>query len=143
MPALVLTNTEVLSGSDADFYQGLAGETITAGQVCYLSAATNRLLKADANLSLAAASVKGVALNGASAEQPLRLQTGGVLIFGATSTINSLAVVVGENLILDATAGGMTQAADAATGWYVTTLGVTSGADRMRLNIFSSNQPVP
>ena len=143
MAALVVDATEVLSGTNADFFQGISGATVTAGQVCYLDAMDNKIKLADADASLARASVRGIALHGALSGQPLRLQTAGDLIFGVSAVIDALTVVVGESLVLSATPGGITQSSDLATGMYVTTVGITSGADRMRLNLFSSNQPVP
>jgi hypothetical protein len=143
MPVLVLTAAEVLAGADADFYQGIAGATITAGQVCYLDSVDNRIKLADADASLSKASVKGVALHGAGAEQPMRMQTGGAMVFGASAVINALDVVVGTALFLSATPGAMTEAADVTSGLYVTNIGVAAPSDTIRLNIFSSNQPLP
>jgi hypothetical protein len=143
MPALVLTAAEVLATSNADFYQGISGVTITAGQVCFLDTLDNRIKLADADASLSKASVKGIALHGASAEQPMRLQTGGSLIFGASAVINALDVVVGTALGLSATPGAMTEMADITSGLYVTTIGVAAPNDMLHLNIFSSAQPLP
>ena len=60
-----------------------AGATITAGQSVYEDQADGKIKLADANLSLAAAKAKGLALHGALSNQPIRYQKGGKAIVGA------------------------------------------------------------
>lgn len=130
MAEVSITPANVLPGADADYYRGLAGATIVAGSPVYLDATTNRLMGADANASLETADVKGIALHAASAEQPLRIQTAGVITIGGT-------VVLSTIYILGA-AGGIAPAVDLASGWYTTILGVGISATQLRLGIFPS-----
>jgi hypothetical protein len=127
-----ITPASVVPGSDAEFYRGLAGATITAGMAVYLDEMTNTLKLADANLSLESADVKGIALHAASANQPLKIQTAGEITIGGT-------VVLATVYILGAGgSGGIAPAADKASGWYTSVIGVASSASKLRINIFNS-----
>jgi len=96
----------------------------------YKDATTNQLLNADANGSAETAEVIGIALNAASLGQPLRVQTAGVISIGGT-------VVLATIYILGA-AGGIAPAADLASGWYTSVIGVAISATQLRLGIFPS-----
>jgi hypothetical protein len=121
----------VLPGTDAEVFQGLAGGTLTAGMACYLDATTNRVKAADANASLESAEVKGIALHAASAEQPIRLQTGGTLTIGAT-------VVLATIYILSGTPGGIAPAVDLASGMYTSIVGVAISATALRITVVNA-----
>lgn len=112
---------------EAIYVDGTAGETITAGMTCYLST-DSKYYKADNNDTAAKAVVKGIALNGASLNQPIRIQTGGTITIGAT-------VAVGTIYVQSTTAGGIAPSADLATGNYVTILGVATTAAILKLGI--------
>src|SRR5581483_1775072 len=95
------------------YSDGTAGATITAGQPVYLDSATNTY-----KLSLAAgtateATAAGIAVNGASAGQPVRIQTSGDLDLGATLT-------VGRVYVLSANAGKIAPVTDLASTNRVT-----------------------
>lgn len=112
MAILSITASAVLKGANAQFQTGLAGATITAGQTVYLDAADSTYKLADANLSAAAATVVAIALNSASAGQPVSvLQEDDDFTTGGT-------MVTGTVYVLSATAGGINPAADLAAGWY-------------------------
>lgn len=130
MAEISITSANVAPGADADYYRGLAGSTIVAGSPVYLDATTNRLLGADANGSVETAEVRGIALHSASAEQPLKVQTAGVITIGGT-------VVLATIYILGA-AGGIAPAADLVSTWYSTIIGVAISATQIRLGIFCS-----
>ena len=130
MSNVSVTAAEVQPGSDGDFYDGTAGETITAGQTIYLSLVDNRLYKADAN-SLPGSNVKGISCHGASLSQPLRIQTSGTIVIGATASI-------GEGIAywLSETAGGIAPYVDLdAGGMYGTFLGESDGLNGIKLQI--------
>jgi hypothetical protein len=133
MAELVITGTQVLSEPDADFYQGIAGEAVVAGDVVYLDVLTNRLRLADANGSQDSAEVLGLALHEAANEQPLRVQTAGTVVLGATA-----APVVGGVYVLGAAAGGLAPVADKLAGWYTTVVGVGAANNTLRLSVFPS-----
>lgn len=131
MADITITATSVVAGTDADIYQGVAGETTTAGQAVYLDYLTNRLFLADANASEGAAEVKGVALHGASAGQPLRVQTAGGITIGGTTVESTIYIASG-------TAGGIAPAVDLASGWYTTVIGVGGLTNTLKLSVFPS-----
>lgn len=118
MTALTITPANVVAGSNAVRDIGTAGETITAGQVLYLAAATGRWMKADTNAGTAEARTpKAIALNGASAGQPVSLHKGGDITIGATMT-------AGVAYYLGGTAGAIVPVGDLTTGDYPTIIGI-------------------
>jgi len=130
MADISVTATSVVPYANEQTAVGVAGETITAGQVVYLNSTTGKLMKADADT--AAESVcKGIALNGGALNQPIKYQYGGEITIGAT-------VAVGTVYVVSATAGGIAPLADLTSGDYVSILGVASTAARIKLNIFNS-----
>lgn len=141
MADLLITATSVIKGSDCDVYNGLAGATITAGQAVYLNTTTNRLQLADANASLAAANVKGIALHASGDGQPLQIAVSGTLTMttgGAGTTL-----VVGTPYFLSATAGGLAPPADLATGMYTTEVFICKTATTVVMGIKASGALVP
>src|SRR5262245_57867332 len=133
MAELTIGPSQVLSGPDADFYQGIAGQAVTAGQAIYLDSLSNRLRLADANGSQDSAEVVGIALHQAAAEQPLRIQTAGTLTLGATAApANSTVYIAG------ATPGGIAPVADKIAGWYTTIVGVGAPNNTVKLSLFPS-----
>ena len=127
MADLSITPASVVAGTDADYYQGVSGGTVTAGMAVYLDALDNKLKAAD---------VKGIALHGASDGQPLRVQTAGSLTIGATTT-------VGAAYVLSATPGGIAPIADLLSAMYTTYVGVGGATNTIKLGLFASGQLVP
>lgn len=139
MADLSITAAQVISGADADFYDGTAGATITAGQVIYQDSVDSLLKLADADGSLAKANAKGIALHGASLNQPLRIQTSGTITLGAAA-----APVVGKVYKLSITPGGISPFDDQdAGGQYDTNIGVGAATNTVKLAIYASGQVVP
>lgn len=137
MADLAITAASVVPVSGYGYVDLVAGATITQGQVCYQASADSKAYKADCDSATAEVrAIKGVALNSASAGQPIRLQTTGDLNPGATLT-------VGEIYILSNTAGGIMPKGDLSTGEYVQVLGVATTASNLKLNIFNSNTATP
>jgi len=134
MAELTISPAAVLSGADADFYQGISGDTVTAGKTMYLDALSNRLRLADANGSLDSAEVVGVALHAASPEQPLRVQTRGTLTLGIAAGVGTSTVY-----IVGGTPGGIAPVADKAPGWYCSLVGVGNAQAGVYLNLFPSH----
>lgn len=133
MTDLSITVAQVLPGTDGVFEQGIAGATITAGQPVYLDTTANTYKLADADLSAAAATVAGIALHGALAGQPLRIQVAGSITLGAAA-----AMTVGETYILSDTAGGISPIADVDSTDYVSYLGIASAAGVLKMHKFNS-----
>jgi hypothetical protein len=115
---LSVTAASVLPGSGAISKVGTAGETVTAGQPLYQKAADLKWYKADCNSATAEVRVaKAFALSGASAGQPVVVQTSGQITVGATMT-------AGVVYYLSGTAGGIRPVADNTTGDYPQVLGM-------------------
>lgn len=121
MADLSITAASVLKGSNARTEQGIAGETVTAGQVVYHDqTTTGEWLLADSDAASAAARGSGklgIALNGASDGQPLQVLRSGDITIGAT-------IVAGTAYYLSDAAGGICPLADLTTGDYYVLLGL-------------------
>lgn len=141
MAALTITPSQVLTVADATnaFVQGTSGATITAGMAVYSDLTdSGRYKAADANLSVAAAVVAGIALHGASAGQPLRIQTGGTIDLGAAA-----AAAVGVVYILGGVVAGDLEPCTALVStWYSTIIGVGIGTNQVKLGISVSGYAV-
>jgi hypothetical protein len=134
---LSLTAASVVPSSGYTFVDGTAGETITAGQTLYFKDSDSRYWKADSDSATAAVrSLVGIALSGASAGQPIRVQTGGSITIGAT-------VTVGEIYVLSDTAGGIMPEGDLEQGDYVTIVGIATSSTVILLDITNSGVAVP
>lgn len=130
MSDLSITASQVQPGADGDFYDGTAGEAVTAGQPCYLDTEDNKLYLAAAGAKTTAR-VKGVALHGAALDQPLRLQTTGTITLGAAA-----AIAAGTQFWLSETDGGIAPVVDlTAGGMYGTYLGVGNASNGLAMHI--------
>jgi hypothetical protein len=129
MADLVITAANVVKGSNAITEVGTAGEAITAGQAVYKAAATGKYLLADNDSATAAAKApRGIALNGASDNQPLVIQRSGDVTIGA-------ALTPGTAYYLSATPGGICPLADVLAGDDVVLLGLAKTAAVLALDI--------
>ena len=132
MPAIIITAANVRAGADADFYQGIAGATISAGMAVYQDRADSKLRPATNAGGAGAANVKGIALHGAADGQPLRVQTAGNLAIGGTTA-------VGAQYSLG-TAGGIIPDAEVLATNFVTQIGVGGSTNTLKLSIYVSGQ---
>lgn len=118
MADLVITASAVVAGAGSKVVPGTAGATITAGQVVYFDSATNKYKLADADDAAAAVRTPiGVALNGASDDQPIDVLKSGDLTLNAVLT-------AGTAYYLSATPGGIAPLADLGVGDDVVLIGV-------------------
>lgn len=131
MADLSITAADMIPASGASLGNGTAGATITQGQAVYLDASTGTIKLADANLSAAAAAAVGISVSSAVAGQPVVYQRGGDLGFGAILT-------AGKIYVLSATAGGIAPAADLASGWKTTILGVATTTSNLAMHLHPS-----
>jgi hypothetical protein len=127
MSDIAITATSVVQGANAVVVHGIAGASITAGQVVYLDSATGKWKLADAN-GTGTTHPGGIALNGAAANQPIAVQTSGDITVGGT-------LVAGDPYYLSATAGGIMPAADLTTGDNVALLGLAKSTTVLALKI--------
>lgn len=122
MADLSITAANCVPVSGATLEQGTAGETIAAGKVVYKAAATTKWMLADANAAGAEARGSGdvgIAVNGASLNQPLTILTEGQVTLGATLTAGTI-------YFLSDTPGGICPVADIGSGEYVVQIGIAT-----------------
>lgn len=118
MADLSITAASVVPGSGAKEETGIAGESITAGQVVYKDSADNKFKLADTDSATAAARIPyGIALHAASANQPLTVLTSGSITIGAT-------IAAATPYFLSGTAGAICPYADVASGDYTCLIGM-------------------
>lgn len=131
MPNLTITPASVVAAANAVVAPGIAGEAITAGQVVYKKSTDSKIYKALAAGTPEEASVVGIALNGASANQPIDYQSGGDLALGATTIKTTM-------YMLSAAAGGICPQADLVVTNRIVYLGyakdLTGGFSLLRAN---------
>lgn len=131
MADLSVTAVNVLQGTGATVLDVTAGTTITAGDLVYEDTTdSNEYKLADAGAE-ASAVLAGMALNGASDGQPLRIITKGPVNPGATAT-------VGEVYVVSETAGGIAPIGDLLSGDYVAILGVATTTSNIQVDINAS-----
>jgi len=135
MADLIVTPANVLAQAGSTKSEGIAGESITAGETIYKASATGKIMKADAS-DEAGSKALGVALNNAALDQPVDFVTAGKLTAGA-------AVGVGTVYAVSATAGRICPVGDLVAKDYVTILGVGVNATTINLTIISSGVQIP
>lgn len=137
MADLTVTAANVLAStvsSTATRTTGVAGAAISIGQTVYIDTAASNVIKlADANASLTSATVRGIAITGASAAgQPITYATA-----DAAFTHGLTGVTAGDVIYQSNTPGAMTKTFGDLTSAasYVSVLGVAISSTQMVLNI--------
>lgn len=141
MPDLALNSAAVLASAAVSGVNArataVAGAAILIGQAVYIDTAdSNKIKLADANASLLAATVAGIAITGASAAgQPVTYATLDAAFAHGLST-GAPGVQAGAAIYLSNTPGAMTLTyADLTSGAsYVSQLGVATSPTGMKLN---------
>lgn len=129
MVDIVITNTAVVASDNAVKETGLAGETIAAGKAVYKSPTTKKWMLADSNSATAAAKTAGgIALNGASLNQPVTVTKAGDLTMNAVLT-------AGSAYFLSDTPGGVCADADVGSGENVCQLGIAKSTTVLSVKI--------
>lgn len=137
MADITITVANVAAGTGSVTSDGTAGATVTQGDVVYQDAAdSNKWKRADANLSSAAATAIGIALNAAENGQPLRIQTSGEITIGGT-------VAIGTVYVLSANAGKIAPTTDLATGWFTFVIGIGKTTAIIKLIMQTAGVAVP
>ncbi len=131
MADLSVTAANCLAGAGAVTEDGVAGATITAGQACYRdSDGSYKLADADGSSALIR-TTRGIALNGASAGQPLRIQKQGEITLGATLT-------AGVTYYLSGTAGGICPIADVGNPERFAIIGIAKSTSVLLISLANS-----
>lgn len=129
MTDLSITAASVVAGSSATRTTGQAGEAITAGKAVYLSSTSKKWMLADSNSATAEAKkAGGIALNGASLDQPISVCTSGPVTIGATLT-------AGSPYYLSETPGGIQPTADLGSGENVCQIGLAASTSVLNVAI--------
>lgn len=129
MADITLTPANVVAGSDSSAVTGVAGETIAAGKAVYLSSTTKKWMLADSNSATAEArKATGIALNGASLNQPIAVHKAGDITIGGT-------LVAGTAYFLSDTPGGICPLADVGSGEYICQLGLAKSTTVLHVDI--------
>ena len=131
MADLTITAANVRSAAGSVVERGTAGATITAGQTVYLDATTDTYKLADSNGAAALRAPRGIALNSASANQPLTIHREGSLTTGATMT-------AGVAYYQSDTPGGICPVADLASGEYPCLIGIATSTTVLSVQINAS-----
>lgn len=130
MVDLVIVPGNVVKGANGVVDTGTAGSTILAGQAVYFDTSVRKYLLADADsATVEARRATGIALNGASLNQPVTVQQSGDITIGSTVTPG-----VGYYLS-GAAAGGICPVADIGTGEYVCLLGFAKSASVITIGV--------
>lgn len=138
MADLTVTAASVLKGTTGNAADGVAGTTLAAGDVLYRDSSDLSLKLADANsVTAAVRTVVGIALNGAATGQPVKY------IVSDTDLTPGFSSTAGEVVILSATPGKMAPAADAASGDYVTVIGIMKSATKMKTVFIAADAAKP
>lgn len=132
MADISITAANVVADSMAVKEAGTAGETIAAGKAVYKSSTTGKFMLADSNSATAEARVPyGIALNGASDNQPLVVLKSGDITIGAT-------LIAGASYWLSDTPGGICPDADVGSGEYASVLGIAKSTSVLNVGIKAS-----
>jgi hypothetical protein len=113
MADLSITAANVVPATDATIENGTSGGTITAGMPVYIDDADDGKIKPTDADALASAVAIGLAVNGASAGQPVDYVTAGDVTIGAT-------VVLGIPYYVTPNAGGLGVWAEVLPADYAT-----------------------
>lgn len=140
MAAISITAANVLTVSGTTEW-GTAGATVTAGQTVYKKASDSKFYLADCDKTAHDGNaeidnVYGIALNAASASQPLCVQKTGTITIGGT-------VTVGTIYTQSATAGGIAPWSELTTNDQVVIIGVGTTAAIITLNILTTGVAIP
>lgn len=132
MADIVVTPSAVVSGAGTPTTTGIAGATIPAGSVVYLDTeTTGKWQLADSDAATAAArglGRTGIALNSASLNQPLVVQTSGLITLGAVLT-------AGTAYYLSDNPGMLCPLADITGGDYFVLLGMATTTSILNLDV--------
>lgn len=128
-----VTAANVLASANAQKLTGTAGASITAGQSVYEDPTTSTWKLADCNGASPLYKVAGIALHAALTGQPITVCT------SDPAFTPGFTVAAGDVVILSSTAGGLAPVADAASGHFVSLVGIGIGTNQIKLSIVRSD----
>lgn len=129
MTDITITAASVLAGAGATVRDVTSGATVVAGKTVVKDPATGKYVLSDSNHATAALrDVDGIALNGASDGQPMRILEGGPITIGGT-------VTAGVAYYLSDTPGGICPVADVGSGERSVLIGMATSASVIEVDI--------
>lgn len=136
---LSITAGSIIPGLNAHTDTGIAGATITAGQLVYLETSSNTWKVADADASAATANVGGLALSAATSGQEfIYLFRDDNLTLGATMSMTHPGIYC-----LSSNAGAICPVADLSSGCYPVPLIVVKTTTTCIFNALALRGPSP
>lgn len=127
---LSITAGSVVPGANARYHDGIAGATLTQGQIVYADPADSGKLKlADANTAAhfaANVTVIGIMINAGSAGQQVRC-----IIWDDDLTIGDTVSMSAPIYVVSATAGGIAPSADIAATMYPVVLCIAKSTTKV------------
>jgi hypothetical protein len=111
----------------------LAGEAINAGEFVYLDPSDGKARKAEGDATVDKAKVAGIAVNSAVSGQPVSYVASGEVTVDATAFLS-----VGLLLVLSPTAGKCMDVGDLVNTQYVTVIGWSTAANKLKVNLAHS-----
>lgn len=134
MALLSIIAANVISSVPGNAKTAIAGATITAGELIYLDTANNSVAKlVVASGTAIQAKVAGLALNSASAGQPVRY-----IAADANLQIGATGLTIGDAYFASTTPGGIGHLADNASGDNVTFVAIANSATTVNFAIVPS-----
>lgn len=131
MADLTITESQVVPAT-SNLTKYKSASALAVGDVVYESSA-GIVTKADSSTA-AKAAAKGLCVSSCSAaNQHVVVQTGGSITLGAGA-----APAAGQVYVVSSNAGKIAVESDVGSGAYVTILGVGSGSNAIKLNIYAS-----
>lgn len=131
MADIAITAANVLAANGATIRRGAAGATVTAGQIVAQSSDGSYVLADNDSLTASVRAAKGMALNGASAGQPLSVAHEGPVAVGAVLS-------AGVAYYLSNTPGGICPVADVGAGEYSVLVGIATSPSELKIGILNS-----
>lgn len=136
MTDIAITPTSVLMGTNSQLDNGIAGETIAAGNTIWKDA-NGKLMLADSNHATPAGRIPiGIALNGGALNQPISYLKSGDITIGAT-------LVAGDAYYQSDTPGGICPYADVGTTEAVCLIGQARSTTVLNVGIDPSGFTKP
>lgn len=132
MATYTFTSGQVVPGSAA--LGAIAGEAINAGELVYLDQSDGKARKAECDATVDKARVAGIAVNSAAAGQPISYVAGGEVTVDAAAFTGP-----GLLLVLSPTLGKCMDVGDLVNAQYVTVIGWSTAANKLKVNLAHSN----
>jgi hypothetical protein len=122
------TAVKLVGGPTEDI---IAGATLAGGQLVYKETATNKAKLSDNDSATAEVrAIRGMALHGAAADQPVRIAKNGAVV-----DVGAAVLTAGVDYYLSDTAGGICPRADVTSGHDPIRIGMAETTSHLQLDL--------